>query len=120
MLLTFPNARKVLKKVLFWIGLPSIVAMLIALLTFDVNVIEITGLLVVSLLAIYAIFVALYFVYMLLFFVLKLLVPTAILAAILAAVLLAIAMFLPGILGGPVYSLEELVSPIVEKVFALI
>ncbi len=118
--LTFGGAGRFLRKTLAWIGIPAIVAMLVALLTFQPDVIKITGILVVSVLAVYAIFVAVFFVYTLLLFLVKLLVPSVLVAAIFAAILLAIAMFLPGILGGPVYSLEELVSPLVDKVLALI
>lgn len=120
MRLTFSGAGKFLRKALVWIGVPAIVAMLVALLTFQPDVIRITGILVVSVFAVYGIFVALFFAYTLLLFLVKLLVPSVVVAAIFAAVLLAAAIFVPQFLGGPVYSLEELVSPLVEKVSGLL
>ena len=108
------NIRAFLGRLWLCLGIPSVVALLIALLTFNADAVRITGILVVSVFAVYLLVVVAYLIRTLILLIVRLVLPAIGRPAIFALLILLIAMLLPIFTDGPVYNLEELISPLIS------
>ena len=93
-----------------WVGVPSVVVLLIALLTFNVDVFRTTCILVVSVFAVYLLVIAFYLILTLILLFFRLALPAIGVAALFALGILLIALIVSAVTDGPVYNLEELIS----------